>query len=101
METDVHVGSSIVANNVTGIGRSASTKLIMDMGFVLEGRAEAELPEKVGGLDITTSLFQQYRDVSSAQHSRVPGRIPPFLSSFPFGCCCSLSHPPCFMRFHL
>lgn len=47
VETDVHVGSSIVANNVTGIGRSASTKICMDMGFVLEGRAEAELPEKV------------------------------------------------------
>lgn len=47
METDVHVGSSIVANNVTGIGRSASTKMCMDMGYELEGRAEAELPEKV------------------------------------------------------
>lgn len=79
METDVHVGSSIVANNVTGIGRSASTKLIMDMGFVLEGRAEAELPEKV--LHTRCNLVRKL--VTTVYRMQCFRRISSFISCVP------------------
>jgi hypothetical protein len=50
VETDIHVGSSVVANNITGVGRSASNRLHIDMGYALEGRAEDELPERVSSV---------------------------------------------------
>jgi len=49
VETCCHVGSSVVANQVTGICRGASTRIVVDIGFCLEGRQEDELPEKLLG----------------------------------------------------
>jgi hypothetical protein len=47
VETDIHVGSSAVANRITGLCRGASESIAVDVGFCLEGRCEEELPEKV------------------------------------------------------
>jgi hypothetical protein len=48
VESSLHVGSSVVANNITGMCRGASTRIVVDIGFCIEGRREDELPEKVG-----------------------------------------------------
>lgn len=63
MEVDIHVGSSVVANNITGVGRRASSSLHIDMGYALEGRSEDELPERVSTLichSLPTFLFSVY-----------------------------------------
>ena len=49
METCIHVGSSTVANRVTGLCRGFSTQIEVDIGVTLEGRGEDELPEKLIG----------------------------------------------------
>lgn len=50
VETDVHVGSSVVANRIVGLCRGYSKSLSVVLGFTLEGRAEDELPEKLVGV---------------------------------------------------
>ena len=50
VETDVHVGSNPLAMSAVGLGRSASRQIVMDMAYVLEGRCEAELPERLIGV---------------------------------------------------
>lgn len=49
VETCVHVGSSMVANRITGLCRGFSTQIEVDIGVTLEGRSEEELPEKMIG----------------------------------------------------
>ena len=49
VETCIHVGSSMVANRITGLCRGFSTQIEVDIGITLEGRSEDELPEKMIG----------------------------------------------------
>jgi hypothetical protein len=46
LEVDVDIGSSSVAAGVIRIVRGASRSLVVDLAFVLEGQAEADLPER-------------------------------------------------------
>ena len=62
IETDVHVGSSIVASQIVGLCRGYAKYLTVDIHIVLQGESEEELPEKVLG-----SLTLQAIDLSYAQ----------------------------------
>ncbi|GMF21894.1 unnamed protein product [Phytophthora fragariaefolia] len=48
-ELDVDIGSSAVANRVVGLVSGYTKKLVIDMGFVLEGQNPEELPERLFG----------------------------------------------------
>ncbi|CAI5708957.1 unnamed protein product [Peronospora destructor] len=48
-ELDVDIGSSAVANRVVGLVSGYTKKLVIDMGFVLEGQRSDELPERLFG----------------------------------------------------
>lgn len=48
-ELDVDVGSSVIARRISGVTANASSSLIFDMGWTIEGRAEDELPERLLG----------------------------------------------------
>lgn len=53
LEVAVDVGSSSVAKHVYSAVRRFSTSVILDIGFVLQGEQEDELPERVlGGVRI-------------------------------------------------
>lgn len=62
LEVVVDVSSDRIAKHVTGLCRSQSTSLKVDMGFVVEGTSEAELPEVLVGcvqydhLDLTHAV---------------------------------------------
>eukprot|EP00601_Ochromonadales_sp_CCMP2298_P010094 CAMPEP_0173248680 /NCGR_PEP_ID=MMETSP1142-20121109/18603_1 /TAXON_ID=483371 /ORGANISM="non described non described, Strain CCMP2298" /LENGTH=89 /DNA_ID=CAMNT_0014181233 /DNA_START=495 /DNA_END=764 /DNA_ORIENTATION=- len=45
LEVTVHVGSSAIADNIVGVCRSYSTAFICNLGIVLQGEQEDELPE--------------------------------------------------------
>ena len=45
IETDVHVGSSILAAQIVGICRGFGKNFAADVAFVLQGEGEDELPE--------------------------------------------------------
>lgn len=62
IETDVHVGSSVVAAQIVGMCRGAAKHLTCDLHIVLQGESEDELPEKIVG-----SLTMQAIDLSYAQ----------------------------------
>jgi hypothetical protein len=47
VEIDVDVGSLALAHKLASMSRGASSMIRMDMGYVLEGREETELPEQV------------------------------------------------------
>ena len=49
LEADVDVSSSYVAQKVLGIVKGVAKKLVLDLAFLLEGKAEDELPERVLG----------------------------------------------------
>lgn len=44
-EVDVDISSSRAANSVVGMVQGATNSLVIDMGIVLEGHTEEELPE--------------------------------------------------------
>ncbi|EQC37824.1 hypothetical protein SDRG_04848 [Saprolegnia diclina VS20] len=48
-ELDVDITSSAVANRVTGLVLGYTKKLVIDMGFLIEGRQSQELPERLFG----------------------------------------------------
>uniref|UniRef100_A0AAV1UTL9 START domain-containing protein n=1 Tax=Peronospora matthiolae TaxID=2874970 RepID=A0AAV1UTL9_9STRA len=48
-ELDVDIASSAVANRVVGLVSGYTKKLVIDMGFVLEGQSPDELPERLFG----------------------------------------------------
>eukprot|EP00621_Florenciella_sp_RCC1693_P011952 CAMPEP_0182543050 /NCGR_PEP_ID=MMETSP1323-20130603/31070_1 /TAXON_ID=236787 /ORGANISM="Florenciella parvula, Strain RCC1693" /LENGTH=99 /DNA_ID=CAMNT_0024753951 /DNA_START=48 /DNA_END=347 /DNA_ORIENTATION=- len=50
VETDIHIGSSAIANNITGLCRGYAKAMVVDLAFCLEGRAEEELPERLIGV---------------------------------------------------
>lgn len=47
MEVDVDIGSSRAAGTIFGVVRGSVTNLVLDLAFVLEGQALAELPEQI------------------------------------------------------
>jgi len=47
MELDIDVGSSAIANKLTQLSIGYSTKLVVNLSFVLEGRDPSELPEEI------------------------------------------------------
>lgn len=47
VETDVHIGSSIIASNIVGICRGYAKHFICEIGVVLQGETDEELPEKL------------------------------------------------------
>lgn len=49
-ELDVDIGSSAVANRVVGLVSGYTKKLVIDMGFVLEGQNPEELPRLFGSV---------------------------------------------------
>ncbi len=59
-EIDVDVASSTIARNIVGMMRETSKSLVIDLGFVLQGNDETELPEvlmcgcTIVNIDITT-----------------------------------------------
>ena len=44
-EIDVDVATSAIARNIVGMMKDASKNLVIDLGFVLQGEVEEELPE--------------------------------------------------------
>lgn len=48
-ELDVDIGSSAVANRVVGLVSGYTKKLVIDMGFLIEGQRADELPERLFG----------------------------------------------------
>lgn len=49
-EIGIDVGSSVVAGKVLGICKGFATSLVIDMGYTIEGKKEAELPERLLGV---------------------------------------------------
>ena len=49
MEVDIDVASSSVAATVVGMVQGATKSLVVDMGIVLEGHTNDELPERLLG----------------------------------------------------
>ena len=49
LEADVDVSSSYVAQKVLGIVKGVAKSLVLDLAFLVEGKAEDELPERVLG----------------------------------------------------
>lgn len=60
-ELDVDIGSSAVANRVVGLVSGYTKKLVIDMGFLIEGQRHDELPERLFG-----SVRLLYLDLSIA-----------------------------------
>ena len=62
-EVDIDISSSAVANRVVGLVSGYTKKLVIDMGFLLEGQRVDELPERLFGscrlLHIDLSLAQR------------------------------------------
>ena len=50
MELDLDVASSSIANKLTQLSVGFSTKLVVNLSFVLEGRDTNELPEEIVGI---------------------------------------------------
>ena len=49
LEVDIDIGSSTVANNVVRFVLGYVRSLVVDMCFLVEGQADAELPERLIG----------------------------------------------------
>ncbi|CAM9437959.1 unnamed protein product, partial [Discosporangium mesarthrocarpum] len=49
METDIDIGSSLVAYNATSVAMGCATSLVVDLGFGIQGQTEGELPEVLIG----------------------------------------------------
>lgn len=61
-ELDIDIRSSVVANRVVGLVQGYVKKLVIDMGFLIQGQTSAELPERLLGTCRLTHL-----DLSLAQ----------------------------------
>jgi hypothetical protein len=62
IEVDVDIGSSVVADQITRLCRGYAKSLVVDIGIVLQGECEEELPEVVLGV-----FRAQFVDMQSAQ----------------------------------
>ncbi|KAI8473367.1 MAG: hypothetical protein J3K34DRAFT_411148, partial [Monoraphidium minutum] len=71
VEATVDVTSSSAAAYITGMVRGATKSLVIDLGFVLEGQAEEELPEALLG-----AYRLHYMDTSQAQYLDTSQELP-------------------------
>ena len=49
VETDIDIGSSLVASNITSLCRSYASQFSVKLGIVLQGQTDDELPERLLG----------------------------------------------------
>jgi len=78
-EIDLDVSSSVVANHVVGLVANAVTSLTIDMGIVLQGEIEEELPEQMlcsVRLDKLSLANPQKLLPRSAEDSQSPDSLP-------------------------
>jgi len=62
LEITIDISTSKIAARVVGMATSTAKSLVIDMAYVIEGRKEAELPERLlGGIRI------HHIDMSSIQ----------------------------------
>lgn len=47
MEIDAHVGSSVIATKIVGLCRGYAKQFICNLGVVIQGESEEELPERM------------------------------------------------------
>jgi hypothetical protein len=47
LEIDVHVGSSVIASNIVGLCRGYAKQFICNLGVVIQGETDDELPERM------------------------------------------------------
>lgn len=72
MEVDVDIGSSRAANSVVGMVQGAAAGLVIELGVVLEGHSEEELPEcllgtvRLTNLDLKVTTLAPVREVLQA-----------------------------------
>eukprot|EP00903_Cladosiphon_okamuranus_P008016 g7733.t1 len=71
VETDIDVGSSIIAEKIVSLCRGCARSLTVELGICLEGRCEEELPEKLIGAIRLISL-----DLDQAEPLLEPGETP-------------------------
>jgi len=65
LEIDIHVGSSIIASQVVGLCRGYAKNMVNDVGIVIQGEHEGELPERmlaVGSLNRININIRQKLD---------------------------------------
>ena len=61
MEIDVHVGSSIIASQIVGICRGYGKHFICNIGVMIQGETEEELPERMLFVMTQNKLDLDYR----------------------------------------
>lgn len=71
LEIDIDISANSTANYITGMVRGATTGLVIDMGFVLEGTSLWELPECLLG-----AIRLNHLDTSKAQPLDTSKEIP-------------------------
>lgn len=71
LEATVDVTSTNAASYITGMVRGATRSLLIDLGFVLEGQAEEELPEALLG-----AYRLQYMDIGAAEYLDTSVELP-------------------------
>ena len=49
MEIDIHIGSSVIATQIVGLSRGYAKQGAADVGIVIQGEEDQELPEKIIG----------------------------------------------------
>ncbi|KAF3962820.1 hypothetical protein CMV_012719 [Castanea mollissima] len=69
LEIDVDIGSSAIANAILHLALGYVTSVTIDMGFVVEGQAEDELPERLFGAVRVCQMEMSSSTVVDAVHA--------------------------------
>ena len=69
LEIDVDIGSSAIASAILHLALGYVTSVTIDMGFVVEAQAEAELPEKLFGAVRVCQMEMSSASVVDASHA--------------------------------
>eukprot|EP00940_MAST-03C_sp_MAST-3C-sp2_P000168 g168.t1 len=80
LEADIDIASSIIAKQVAGVAiRNGGSSLVVDLGFIIEGHSEAELPERLlcacrySHIDVD-SVCVDYTDLSAPRAFKKTGK---------------------------